>query len=245
MIKAIIIDDEPQMLDEVRERVQLFYPKEITIMAEVSNVQDALLAIDRHKPELLFLDVHLQNETGFDLIEKSTYKDFKVIFITAYDANAIRAIKVGALDFILKPIDDDEFKAAVNKAISTAHKEAYIQQLIEVSQQRYKGVGSNRIILRTPKAVYAVLEEDIFYCKSEGNYTTVFTREQGAILISSHLKKMMELLPQDIFIRCHQSYIVNKLQVVKYDKKGNFILKNQQKIPVSSRRREFALKQIF
>ncbi|GAB5398572.1 MAG: LytTR family DNA-binding domain-containing protein [Aureisphaera sp.] len=245
MIRAIIVDDEPQMLKEVKERIQLFYPTEIAIMSEASNVNDALIAIETYKPELIFLDVQLNNQTGFDLIEKSPYKNYKVIFITAYDTNAIRAIKVGALDFILKPIDDDEFKAAVDKAISTTHKDAYLQKLIEVSQSRYKGIGTNRIILKTTEAVFAVSEEEIFYCKSEGNYTTVFTKEHGAILILGHLKKMLELLPQNIFIRCHQSYIVNKLKVVKYDKKGNLVLKNLQKIPVSSRRKESTLRQIF
>jgi len=245
MIRAIVIDDELQMRNEVKERIRLFFPKEIAIVGEGSDVASGLSAIATFEPELIFLDVQLGDGTGFDLIEQSPAKNFNVIFITGFDTNAIKAIKVGALDYILKPIEDGEFKAAVQKAIESKNKEQHLEMLVNVSQNHYQGIDQKRIILKTPEAVFAIQENDILYCKSDGNYTTVYTQAQGAILVSTHMKKMEELLPPNVFIRCHQSYMVNKLHVVKYSKRGFLLLDTSDEVPVSARRKEFTMKNVF
>ncbi len=245
MIRAIVVDDEFYMLKEIKSKLIDFFPKEVVVVAEVKSVSEGIKAVDKFEPDLLLLDVHLLDGTGFDLIQKSTYKDFSVIFITGYDSNAIRAIKVGALDYILKPVDDDEFKEAVNKAIQLQHREGHLDKLVSVSSGYYKGLERNKIILKTSDSIYTIDQEDIFFCHSEGNYTTVYTRQSQKILMSGHIKKMEELLPPDIFIRCHQSYIVNKNHVLKYNKRGHLLLKNEVKVPVSARRKEMTLQSIF
>lgn len=245
MIRAIVIDDESLMREEVKTRVSNFFPLDIAIVAEAANVTEALEIIIKFEPELIFLDVHLTDGTGFDVLEKTTNKNFNVIFITGFDTNAIKAIRVGALDYILKPIEDDEFKDAVQKAIESKEKESGLDTSVAISQDHYQGVNQKRIVFKATEGVYAVQEEDILYCHSEGNYTTVHTEIHGNILVSNHLKKIEELLPSSLFVRCHQSFVVNKLHVLKYSKKGVLFLKNNVEIPVAARRRDFTLKHIF
>jgi two-component system LytT family response regulator len=247
MIRAIVIDDEPLMQKEVQRRLTSFYLKDIAVVGTATSVADGVLAINTFEPDLIFLDVHLNDGTGFDILEQCTYKGFNVIFITGYDHNAIRAIRVGALDYILKPIDDNEFKSAVDKAISDNNDvEAQIEkQHVQVSRDHFNGTDRQRIVLKTTDGVYALQEEDIFYCKSDGNYTTVITKSQGEILVSKHIKKIEELLSEGTFVRCHQSYVVNRNHVLKYSKRGFLLLKDNSEIPVAARRRDFTLKHIF
>jgi len=245
MLRAIIIDDESYMLEEIRSKLIDFFLKEVVVVAEAASVEKGLVVIEKFEPDLLLLDVHLLDGTGFDLIQKSEYKDFTVIFITGYDTDAIEAIKVGALDYILKPIDDAEFIGAVDKALHLQDKEKSLEKLISVSNNHYTGVDRNHIILKTSDSIYMIDQEDIIYCKSDEGYTTVYTQQSGEIMVSGHIKKMEDLIPQDIFIRCHQSYLVNKNHVIKYSKRGHLLLKNDIQIPVSARRREITLRSIF
>lgn len=245
MIRAIVIDDESYMREGIKTRLRDYFPKEVTVVGESDSVKEGVKVVEKFEPELLLLDVHLLDGTGFDLIQNSSYKDFSVIFITGYDTSAIKAIKVGALDFILKPVEDNEFKEAISKAINLQDKAWHLDQLVSVSNDHYRGIARNRVILKTSDGIYNIDLEDVYYCHSEGDYTTVYTKQTENILMSGHLKKMEELLPSDIFIRCHQSYLVNKNHVLKYNKRGQLILKNEMKVPVSSRRKETALLRIF
>ncbi|WP_422106115.1 LytR/AlgR family response regulator transcription factor [Winogradskyella sp.] len=245
MIKAILIDDEAHVRQDIREKLDHHFSKEIVIMDEAESVAKALDAIKTHEPHLLFLDIHLPDGNGFDLIAQSDFKKFEVIFITGYDNHAIKAIKVGALDYILKPIDDGEFKAAVIKAIENHKKENHLEKLIEISSEYFQGVKKRRIILKTTNNVYAIYEDDIIYCKSDGNYTTLYSQLSGKIVASKSLKKITEILSEDVFVRCHQSYIVNKKYVLKYNKQGVLIVKPDIRVPVSGRRKDYVIKRIF
>ncbi len=245
MIKAILIDDEAHVRSDVAKKIATNFNDKITIIAEANSVASAKKTIEEKKPDLIFLDVDLGDGTGFDVLKNTLYKDFEVIFITGYDKHALKAIKVGALDYILKPIDEIEFVEAVNKAIENKNKESHLEKLIEISSEYFSGTKNKRVILKTTDSVYAIYEDDIFYCKSDGNYTTFFTTQQDKIVVSKPIKKIEEILTETIFIRCHQSYIVNKKQVVKYSKQGYLILNSDIKVPVSSRRKEYTLKKIF
>lgn len=245
MIRTIIIDDEDYVRYDVRERVEEFFPNEVEIIAEAASSAEAYEAIVNHSPDLLLLDIDLGDGTAFDLLERFNDHYFDVIFVTGYDQHAIKAIKVGALDYLLKPIDDVEFKEAVNKAIHRDPKEQQLQKLLEVSSEFFKGATEKRVILKTAETVYAVYENDIIYCRSDGNYTTFYTQQMEKIVVSKSIKKIEEILSEDVFIRCHQSYIVNKKHVLKYNKKGVLIVHLDFKVPVSSRRKDYALKRIF
>lgn len=245
MIRAIIVDDESHIRDEIREKIAAFYAEDIIIISEADSKANAIHAIEELEPQLVFMDVNLGDGTGFDVIQESSYKDFGLIFITGFDNHAIKAIKIGALDYILKPVDNDEFKEAVNKAIDHDSKGHQLEKLIEVSSEFFKGAKDRRVILKTADTVYAVYENDIIYCRSDGNYTTFYTQQMEKIVVSKSIKKVEEILSEDVFIRCHQSYIVNKKHVLKYNKNGVLIVNLDFKIPVSSRRKDYTLKKIF
>ena len=134
---------------------------------------------------------------------------------------------------------------ALEKAIKNLSQNSDIQKLIEVSQDYFKGVDKKRVILKTADTVYAIYEDDILYCRSDGNYTTFYTQQLEKIVVSKPLKGIEEILSENYFIRCHQSYIVNKKHVLKYNKKGVLVIHMDFKIPVSSRRKDYALKNIF
>ena len=244
-IKAIIIDDEASIRTDLKEKLQAYFSDTVEIVGEASNVATGIERIKSLKPDLILLDIHLGDGTGFDILTAIDNKQFDVIFITGFDNNAIKAIKVGALDYILKPVDEEEFTEAIEKVIALKSEENHLDKLIEVSQDFFEGVKEKRVILKTSEAVYAVYEKDILYCRSEGNYTTFYTQQSEKIMISKPLKKVEELLSPELFIRCHQSYIVNKKHVVKYDKNGILIVHLDIKIPVSSRRKDYTLEKIF
>ncbi|OUS01305.1 hypothetical protein A9Q86_05830 [Flavobacteriales bacterium 33_180_T64] len=245
MIKTILVDDEAYIRNNVRAKLVQYFSNDIEIVGEAGNVSSAVKIIKEKKPNLLFLDIHLSDGTGFDILNELEEKNFDVIFITGFDNHAIKAIKVGALDYILKPIDDYEFKDAVKKALEKTTVENDLEKLVEISSEYFQGVKRKRIILKTLENVYVVYEDDILYCKSEGNYTTFYTKQSEKILVSKPIKKIMELLSEDIFIRCHQSYLVNKKHVVRYNKQGMLIIINEVKVPVSSRRKDFVMGKIF
>lgn len=245
MIRAIIIDDEAHVRLDIREKLAENFGKDIAIVAEAATVASGLEEISKFEPELILLDIHLPDGTGFDVMTQTAHKSAKVIFITGFDEHAIKAVKVGALDYLLKPVDGDEFKEAIQKALDNIEKDHDIENLIKISNEYFQGVKQKRIILKTADNVYAIYEDDILYCKSDGNYTTFYTQQLEKIVVSKPMKKIQEILSEDVFIRCHQSYIVNKKHVLKYNKQGVLVIHLDIKVPVSSRRKDYALKKIF
>ncbi|MCH9661976.1 MAG: LytTR family DNA-binding domain-containing protein [Bacteroidetes bacterium] len=245
MIKALLIDNEDFVREDVLKKLTTYFDKEILVVGEADGVATGMNAIETHQPDLLFLDINMDDGTGFDLLNQCPQKGFDIIFITGFDQHAIKAIKVGALDYILKPIDDQEFKTAVQKAVDNYNKENNLDKLIEISSEYFRGVEKKRVILKTADTVYAIYEDDIIYCRSDGNYTTFYTQQLEKIVVSKPLKQIEEILSESVFIRCHQSYIVNKKHVLKYNKQGVLIVHLDFKVPVSSRRKDYALKRIF
>lgn len=245
MINAIVIDDEKAIREATIERISTFFGNDIKVVAESAGVEDGIAAIDKHHPDLLFLDIEIKGGTSFDILENCSYKKFEIIFITGFNQHAIKAIKVGALDYILKPVDIDEFKNAVTKVLEKKEKGKDLEKLVQISSEFFKGAKEKRIILKTTDNVYAIYEKDILYCRSEGNYTTFYTQQMEKIVISKSIKKVEEILSEDTFIRCHQSYIVNKTHVLKYNKKGILVINFDMQVPVSSRRKDYTLTRIF
>lgn len=245
MIKTVIIDDEASVRADVKEKIASHFKNEISIIGEADSVASGIKIIEQLKPQLLLLDINLGDGTSFDILQQTTFKDFDVIFITGYDTHAIKAIKVGALDYILKPIEIDEFIDALQKVTTQEKQESHLEKLIEISSEYFSGVKNKRVILKTSDNVYAIYEDDIIYCRSEGNYTTFYTQQMEKIMVSKSIKKVEEILSEESFIRCHQSYIVNKKHVLKYNKQGILVVHLDFKVPVSSRRKDYVLKRIF
>ncbi|MEM7085034.1 MAG: LytTR family DNA-binding domain-containing protein [Bacteroidota bacterium] len=245
MMKALVIDDEFYVRKEIEDLLVTHFKGLISIKGQAESVQQGLLLIETIKPDIVFLDIQLIDGTGFDLIAQTVFKNFQLIFITAFNHHAIQAIKVGALDYILKPIDRNEFVQAVNKAINNIGVPSNNQKLVEIVNDHYTGKEKTRLVLRTSKTLYIVYQDDIVYCKSDGNYTIFHTVDAKKIMVTQPLAKMQEVLPKLKFIRCHHSFVVNKYHVKRYDKKGILTMIGDIQVPVSGRKLKEVMQHIF
>ncbi len=244
MLKTLIIEDERHVREELKKRVFEGFRNEISIIDEAISVKEGIEKIKRYEPQLVFMDIDLGDGTSFDILSSLDEIDFKIIFVTGFDSHAVKAIRLGALDYLLKPIDEEEFKEAVTKAVNTIEKENSIKNSINIANHYYREGEHRKIVLKTLDTQHLVSFDDILYCKSEGNYTTFYLFEEN-IVISKPMKKVEELLDKQRFIKCHQSFIVNKTYITKYTNEGFLITKTGEQIPVATRRKEMVLKNIF
>lgn len=242
-IKAIIIDDEQHARAAVRNMVNL-YCSGVKVLGEADGVAAGLECIEKFDPDLVFLDVEMADGTGFDLLARVGEVTFAVIFITAHEQYALRAIRFSALDYILKPVQPDELIQAVEKAIRSRREELNLKLQTYTRNVAVPGQPPATIILNTAGSIYRVEVADIVRCESDENYTRIFFPERDPILVTKTLKEFEELLCGYGFVRIHQSHIVNLNYVQSYLKGlgGMVILKNKERIPVSARRKELFLK---
>lgn len=244
MLKTLIIEDEKHVRDEIKMLLTEFFNSSLTIMAEATSVKEGIKAILKYQPDLVFLDVDLGDGSSFDILAVLPEITFDIIFVTGYDTHAIKAIKLGALDYLLKPIDNDEFKESVTKAILNYKQSKNKENLVSIAGNYYTNHVHDKIVLKTLDAQYLVNFNDIVYCKSDGNYTT-FQLLNEKILVSKPMKKIQSLLNSEQFIKCHQSYIVNANYVTKYRNDGFLITKTEAVIPVATRRKDEVLQLLF
>ncbi len=242
-LKIASIDDEPYISDQIFELITQNF-KDFTIVGSAASVSKGLELITNETPDLLFLDIQIEEGTGFDLIEQLDVIDFQIIFVTGYENKAIQAIRVGALDYILKPIEPKELINAVNKAVETNSQNFY-KDSNTVALDYYQNNTQKTIVLKTLDAIHLVKIKDIVYCKSEGNYTTFYLLTGDHIMISRPLKHAVELLPDPLFVRCHRSYIVNVNHVDRIVRSGSVFMKNQEEILISSVRKDEVIKEIM
>jgi len=239
MIKAIIVDDEPE-LRELNLSLLKNHFSEIDVVGCCGTVKEGVELIDLHKPQLIFLDIRLTDGTGFNILQKIQPYNYSVIFITAYNEFAIKAIKFCAIDYLLKPIDEAEFCEAVDRALSTMNNNKLHEQIETFFNFYEKQSKVRKIVLKTTEAISIVDICDVVYCKSDSNYTTFYLKSGEKIMISRGMKEYEDLLSDYGFFRPHHSYLVNLQYISKLDKSdgGFLILKNNSEIPVSSRRKK-------
>jgi len=238
MIKAVIIDDETYLREMIRNMLADYFP-EIEVAGEADSVDSGVEIIKQSKPELVFLDIEIKGGEGFNILEKLSVKDFKVIFITAFNEFAIKAIKFSAIDYILKPVDEKEFTAAVKRALSEIEK-PILQKQIENFFNNYNNMQNKKLVLRTSEDIHIVNINDIVRCEADNSYTTFFISDGEKIVISKGIKEYSELLEEYGFIRPHQSHLVNLNFVKRLDKSdgGFLIMKDGKEVPVSTRRKQ-------
>jgi two-component system LytT family response regulator len=213
------------------------YFPEIEVVASAEGVTDGVAAIEQFNPDILFLDIEIKGGTGFHVLQKVLNKQFKLIFITAFNNFAIQAIKFSAIDYILKPINEFEFKAGVEKALQHIGEngiEKQIENLFANSNENKK------LILRTAENIHIIDINEIVNCVSDNSYTTFFLNDGESIIVSKSMKEYEDILKGYGFVRPHQSHLVNLNYVKKIDKNdgGFLILKNRKEIPVSLRRKQ-------
>jgi two-component system, LytTR family, response regulator len=244
MLKALIVDDEPK----ARENLEILlhdFVEGVEVVALCENISEAVEAVKLHSPDVVFLDIQLQRETGFDLLTKIKEVNFEVIFTTAYTEYAIKAFKFSAIDYLLKPIDIDELKKAAAKVEKRVNNNM-AGRLTQLVQNLKHGSNENyKIALPTLDGLVFVKISDILYCEASSNYTQIFTNEEK-YLVSKTLKEYDDLLSDHNFFRIHNSYLININSIKKYVKGegGYVVLNNDTSLDVSKRKKEAFLNKI-
>ncbi|HXB07094.1 MAG TPA: LytTR family DNA-binding domain-containing protein [Puia sp.] len=245
MIKTIIIDDEPYCCETLEAMIGKFCP-ELAVAAVLHSGVDALEVFDQFTPQLVFLDIEMPHMTGFEFLEKLPSINFAVIFTTSYDQYAIKAIRLSALDYLLKPIDRVELIQAVAKVSSTPKTPTGLQ--LELLVQKFNLPRSliRVIALPTMEGLEMVEVDSIVSCSSDGNYTHFFLKDNKRLMASRTLKDVEELLSEYSFIRVHHSFLVNINEIRKYIKGegGYLVMSDGVTIDVSRTRKEMLLQKL-
>lgn len=241
-LRTLLIDDEPDARTVLRAHLEQYCPH-IDIAGEAAGVQEAIDMIHEHQPDLIFLDVKMSPGTGFDVLEGVDEVAFHTIFVTAHDQFAVRAIRVSALDFLLKPVDPEELVAAVEK-VTTAQgskpSEEDIRYQVFREEILRQGDKTRWMVLPTQEGFQVVDVDHIVRCEADRNYTTFWFDGGRRILISRTLKSYEELLAPSGFFRIHQSHLVNLNYIVEYKRRkkgGILILKDNTELPVAEARK--------
>lgn len=247
MLKTILIDDESNCVKMLEWELNNNCP-EVEIIATCETGKDGLKAIKELKPDLVFLDVEMPYMNGFEMLDLVPEVNFEVVFTTAYDEYAVKAFKISAIDYLLKPIDGEELKIAVEKVLEKKRLNTKVDSRhLEVLMGQVNGNKKNgvkNIALPTYEGYVFIKINQILYCQSDNNYTRVFLETGKPLLISRTLKEVGEMLTGFQFYRVHNSFIVNLNEISNYIKSdgGYLIMSNGDQVKVSRTKKEELLK---
>lgn len=239
MIDIVIIEDEIHAREVLKKMIYLVNPT-VNIVAETGYVNEAIALINRHKPQLIFLDILLEDGIGFDILKQHHLLSFKIIFTTAYNQYAIKAFKYSAVDYLLKPINPLDLENALNRALNRIKIDVNYNKLLDVLKNNIKG-KEQKIVLKTQNNHHVFLIKEIVRLEADSSYTSFITL-RGRLIVSKNLKYYQDLLGDD-FIRCHQSHLVNKAHIVKVQK-NTLVMSNEETIPISTRKKTEVLENL-
>lgn len=238
MIRAVIIDDIPEARKVLQADLEN-YCVNIQVVGEAEGVVSGAKIINELKPDLVFLDIQMQDGTGFDLLEILPDPNFKLIFTTASDEYAVKAFKFSAVDYLLKPIDPDELMDAVSKV------EQQDQPTDRIGLLRENFNQPKRIALNTLDKIHIVEVGEILRCESNVNYTQFYFTDGSKLLVTKTLKEFDKLLSDHYFIRVHQSHLINARFIKEFTKSDGYIfMKDGTKVPVSTRKKQVLMEMI-
>ena len=242
MIKAVIIEDEFNALNTLDKLIK-YTQKDIEVIAKIDNVADAILFLKEQTPDLVFLDIELIGGNAFQILEALDSIAFKIIFTTAYDEFAIKAIKFDTIDYLLKPIDSEELTQCINRfRVAFKKEQVYKNAIDKVSEINEKEIQKT-LLIKTADAQYFLQIKDIVRCQSDGAYTIFHTADKK-IMSARNLKYYENILSEHTFVRVHQSHLVN-IKYIKTITTNNIVfLTNDEKIPVATRKKSY-LKQLL
>ncbi|AKH94116.1 LytR/AlgR family response regulator transcription factor [Elizabethkingia anophelis] len=240
-MRVYVLEDEENIRNYILSILKEI--PEIVVVGYADQVQTALVEIPKLEPHLILADIRLKDTISFRLFDTLDIEKYKVIFITAFSHYSIQALNLGAIGYLLKPIADDELKAAIQKVI--AKNEAYLvhqSQLQLANSYIEKPKAVEKLVLKNRDYLQIIRCDDIVYCEGDKGYTTFFLNNEPGVLVSKVLKEYEALLSTTNFIRCHQSYLVNMNYVTRYFKEGYLQLRTGVKIPVSTRKKDDVLR---
>jgi two-component system LytT family response regulator len=234
MIKVVIVDDEISAIKSLKWEIENFCDG-IEICDSFTDPFEAISAINYLKPDCVFLDIEMPEMDGFQLLNSLKFREFDLIITTAFDNYAIRAFKESAVDYLLKPVDTDDLLKSVAKIKTHKEKNQLGNELKKVLENIIPKFKQRKISLPLAGKTIFVNSEDILYCKSDGNYSEIFFKENVKELLSKKLKEVENLIQDSSFFRVHNSYLVNINYIKEYIKSDGqyLVLENGTTIPVS------------
>jgi two-component system LytT family response regulator len=245
MINALIIDDEQHCIDALVTDLNRNCSN-VSVSSTCSSAKDGILAIKKHKPQLLFLDVEMPWMNGFEMLEVLHEINFSIIFTTAFDKFAAKAFRISAIDFLLKPVDAADLIEAVHKAEEKIYKDAGIHNIQNLLNNIRKPAPQQKIALPSSDGYEFEPLASILYCAADGAYTRVVLKDKPVMLISRTLGDIEEMLPAEIFLRIHHSTIVNLNAITRYSRTdgGYVVITTKEKLMVSKARKEALLQHL-
>jgi two-component system LytT family response regulator len=248
MINALIIDDEPINIINLQRLLEQ-HCENITVTGTANSADRGIAAIRQLNPDLVFLDIQLPEKNGFDMLKELGPANFALIFVTAFDKYGIQAVKFAAMDYLLKPVDAEELKSAVEKAalaIAMKRQSQQIEYLVEILQQGHQK-EDHRIALPTLKETRFIYTRDIVRCESSNSYTHFFIGNGEKITVAVSIYEYEEMLAPYGFVRCHQSHLVNKKFVKSIIKEsgGYLLMQDGSQVPISRARRDELRKKLL
>ncbi|WP_018627255.1 LytR/AlgR family response regulator transcription factor [Niabella aurantiaca] len=239
-MQAVIVDDEPNNISNLHLMLSEHCP-EIKIVASALNAAEGREAILLHRPALIFLDIQMPGQNGFDLLQSLPAQDFEVIFVTGFDKYGIQAIKFSAIDYLLKPIALADLMTAVARARRKIEEKKQNEQLKNLLLHlRQTDRQEHKIALPSAKEIRFIHPSDIIYCEAKNNYTLFYLQNDEKLTISRPLLEYDQLLEDYGFIRCHNSYLVNRhfIKSILKENGGSLLLENNVQLPVSRQKKE-------
>ncbi len=240
MYKVVIVEDEFNAREVLQKMLNLLFSN-IQVIGEFSNFEAAEVFFNANEIDLAFFDIELEDGTSVEKLKQYSNLDFQVIFITSYSKYAIDAIKISPVDYLLKPLDPEELKNAVEKALHKVAKEKEHIELKEIEKRQEE--LKKKIVIKTSDNTFYLNAEDIFMLEAQGAYTTIYTTERK-ILTSRNLRHYEDVLKNYNFARSHQKYLVNLHHVKKIDANSELILSKGFKALISTRKRGEIIKKL-
>lgn len=239
MLNVVIIDDEDHIRDSLIKLLARHCPQ-VTVAGTAFSVNSGIKAVNDLQPDLVLLDIQMNDGTGFDLLKSLSPVEFKVIFITAYDQYALQAFRFSAVDYLLKPVNPEHLVAAIGHAGLLIRDHFNVQMNALYENLKSVARQDKKIVVKTTEQIHLLDLKSIVSCESDSCYTTVHTTEGKHIMVAKTLKEYEEMLTGCGFYRVHKSYLINLAHIKRFDKRdgGYVVLANDQKIPVASRKRE-------
>lgn len=244
MLRILLVDDENDALEALEWKINK-YVENVDITATDSPLK-AIEIIEEQKPDVVFLDIQMPEMDGFTLIENLKYRDFQLIFTTAHDEFALKAIKVSAIDYLLKPVDKDELVRAIEKVNSSKPEENALEDKLKLLLSNVNQ-NNDKINISADGKVYLLEKEDVVMLKSDKSYTTVFLSNNKEILVSKTLKEVEKKFQFPEFFRVHNSYLINLNHVKEYLKGlgGELIMSNGSTVTISRNKKAELFKKLY
>lgn len=245
-IKTLIIDDEADARESLRMALEKYCP-DVELLMSCTTAEEGIQSIRELQPHLVFLDVQMPHLSGFDLLAEIGEIDFAVIFVTAYNHYAIKAIKFSALDYLLKPVDHDDLVSAVRKAKTRRREQVQAYQYQSaLNNLQHNSNTIQKLAIPSLEGILFLETADIIYCLADGNYTTLFIRDHQTVIVSKSLIDFEHFLADSGFFRIHHSALINMKHIQKYIKGdgGYVILSENHHVDVSRRKKEAFLQQL-